>query len=184
MSKKSKANKRYRRNRGLKTFKYSSIYQKRKTRNHKYKNKNVRTMKKIYGGDDVDDDEFLSKLKAAEDKYNKRIVKKAKEEAQAAEKRARDEANAAAAVKIQKKVRRLLTKREEAKAKEAEVKAREQEYEQKFGTSSSRQPKEDTLTKIYSQAYVLDYDPEEKKLRQKTRTAKVNRSQNSMRRTK
>jgi hypothetical protein len=260
MPKKSKANKRYRRNRGLKTFKYSSIYQKRKTRNHKYKNKNVRTMKKIYGGDD-----FLSKLKVAEKKDNKRNEKKAKEEANAAEKRARDEAKAAenrakdeataakkaakaaenrakdeakaakkaamaaekaqmaaenkairisriddnfkaakrsmreaiiearkharekesAAVKIQNQVRGFFTKRAEAKAKKAEVEAQQQEYEQNYGTSSNTQPNEDTLNKIYRQAFpVLDYDPEKNIVTQRNRTAKASRSQKSMRRTK
>jgi hypothetical protein len=256
MPKKSKANKRYRRNRGLKTFKYSSIYQKRKTRNHKYKNKNVRTMKKIYGGDD----DFLSKLNFAEIQDNKKKAKaaekmakdeaqaaekaaqaaekRANDEAQAAEKRANDEAQAAekaakaaekaqrvakkkatgifqratmfdavklsmreaisearkkatekakkeesAALTIQNKVRRLITKRAEAKAKEAKVKAQEQEYEQNYGTSSNRQPKEDTLTKRYRQAYVLSYDKKKKILTQRNRTAKASRLQ-SMRRTK
>jgi hypothetical protein len=241
MPKKSKANKRYRRNRGLKTFKYSSIYQKRKTRNHKYKNKNVRTMKKIYGGDD----DFLSRVNLAEKQDNikkaKAAEKAAQAEAQAAEKRARDEAQAAekaakaeaqaaekrakeeenaqrvakkkatrifqrattfdavklsmhdaiiearnkatekakkeesAALTIQNKVRRLITKRAEAKAKEAEVKAQKQAYEQNYGTSSNRQPKEDTLTKRYRQAYVLGYDPRQKIVTHRTRTAKAYR---------
>jgi hypothetical protein len=184
MSKKSKANKRYRRNRGLKTFKYSSIYQKRKTRNHKYKNKNVRTMKKIYGGDD----DFLSRVNLAEIQDNKKKARAAEKAAQAAEKMAKDEAQAAAAVKIQKKVRRLLTKRAKAKAKEAEVKAQEQEYEQKFGTSSNTQPKKDNLTKIYRGAFPkLGYDQQQQIVTQRnivtqrTRTAKAYRSQNSMR---
>jgi aspartate beta-hydroxylase len=226
MPKKTKANKRYRRNRGLKTFKFSSIYQTRKTRNHKYKNKNVRTMKKIYGGD------FIFNLIKAEEKDNKRIEKRAREEAQAAEKRAKEEekaaekrarekekaANAAekaqrvaenkatrilrrdnnfnavklsmrdaiiearkktrekesAALTIQKKVRRLLTKRAEAKAKEAEVEAQNQKYEQNFGTSSNTQPNEDTLTKTYRQAYELGYDPTKKIVTHK-RTAKIKR---------
>ena len=231
MSKKSKANKRYRRNRGLKTFKYLSIYQKRKTRNHKYKNKNVRTMKKIYGGDD-----FLLKLKKAEEKDNKKKDKKANEEAKAAEKMAKDEAKAAekaakaaekaakaaekkavrisriddnfqaakrsmreaiiearnkarekesAAVKIQNQVRGFFTKRAEAKAKKAEVEAQKQEYEQNYGTSSNRQPKEDNQTIAYRQAFpVLDFDPEKNIVTQRNRTAKASRSQKSMRKTK